>query len=66
MDLSNWLCQTRAANGSDAISQEALVALPKAALKVAEEAVPAPDSKPDSESEVSSTSDFKSLSDTTP
>ncbi|KAH8735000.1 hypothetical protein BGZ61DRAFT_473657 [Ilyonectria robusta] len=51
MDLSNWLCQTRAANGSDAISQEALVALPKAALKVAEEAVPAPDSKPDSESE---------------
>ncbi|KAH6990672.1 hypothetical protein BKA56DRAFT_667220 [Ilyonectria sp. MPI-CAGE-AT-0026] len=51
MDLSGFLRQTRAANGSDAISQEALAALPKAALKVAEEAVPAPDSKPDSESE---------------
>lgn len=58
MDLSNWLRQTCAANGSDAISQEALVSF-KASLKVAEEPVPTPDSKPDSESEASFGSDFE-------
>lgn len=72
MDPADLLCQARAANGSDAMSQEALVALLKAALKVAEEAVPAPGSKPGSEpasgpvSESGSESDSESLSDTPP
>ncbi|KAH6971350.1 hypothetical protein EDB80DRAFT_875016 [Ilyonectria destructans] len=46
MDPADLLRQTRAANGSDAMSPEALVALLKAALKVAEEVVPAPGPKP--------------------
>lgn len=68
MDPADLLRQTRAANGSDAMSPEALVALLKAALKVAEEVVPAPGPKPASGpvSEPGSESDSEYLSDTPP